>query len=563
MPYLYMTVGPNEGSRHELREGEYLIGRHPDCHIVVSVGAASRQHAKVVCTGDRVTVEDLGSRNGTHVNGKLLSREHVLSEGDQLRICEVEYRFQSDAAPAFLGPESSNRLMDDSPSGINVMLVDDGGGDTSAPSGIEIVRDASGTVRVDAGADVKLAALLEISRSLGGRLVLDEVFPSTLESLFRIFPQADRGFIVLETSDGKLIPRWAQTRRADDQDEAIRISSTIIRQVMNSREPMISLDAASDDRFEMSESIADFRIRSMICTPLLDAEGEAFGALQIDTMDQKNRFSEKETDLLQAVAVQVAVAIRNAKLHEQTMQQAAVEQDLQLANDVQSAFLPGTAPSVDEYEFHSFYRAAHHIGGDYFDYIHLDDGRIGIVIADVVGHGVAAAMYMAKLSAETRFCLASEADPAIAIARLNQRMSALPVEQFVTFLLIVLDPNSHSMTIVNAGHMPPIVLATDGTLSEPGEEESGVPIAVIDDMDYESVTVPIKPGDMAVMYTDGINEAMDKNDEEFGMQCVRAAVMAGGSAQDIGNRILSGIEDFAAGAAQFDDMCIVIMGRKA
>lgn len=566
MAFLTTITGPSKGAKHEISPGEIIIGRHPECKIVVEVGAVSRHHAKIVQSGDAIHLEDLKSRNGTFVNGQLISGSHALREGDQIRICEVEFSFHTGEQPGFMGPESTTGLLKDSgASGFGVVLVDDEASDPDSDSSsggqVEVSKDSSGVVRLDAGTDAKLRALLDISRSLGGQLVLDEVLPATLESLFRIFPQADRGFIVLETPDGKLVPRWAQNRNKGEEG-TVRISRTIIRQVMNEGTPIISLDAASDERFEMSESIADFRIRSMICAPLIDSDGKAFGALQIDTMDQKNRFNAIDIDLLSSVATQAGVAIHNAKLHENALQQQAVEQDLRLANDVQHAFLPLTAPDVPGYQFHSFYRAAHHIGGDYFDYIDLGEGRIGIIVADVVGHGVAAAMYMAKLSAETRFCLASEPDPAKAIDKLNERMCALPVEQFVTFLLVVLDPGENTMTIVNAGHMPPIVLSSDGkTLSEPGEEESGVPIAVMDGFEYERITIPIQPGEMAVMYTDGINEAMDINDEEFGMERVRAAVLAGGKPEVIGERILGEISTFAGNAAQFDDMCIVILGR--
>ncbi|QDS90092.1 Phosphoserine phosphatase RsbU [Rosistilla ulvae] len=564
MAFLSTISGPSKGARHEIPPGEIIIGRHPECKVVVEVGAVSRHHAKIVRSDDAIQLEDLKSRNGTFVNGQLISGLHTLREGDQIRICEVEFSFHTGEQPGFMGPESSTGLLNDSGgSGFGVVLVDDDGSDADLESSsgqVEVQKDSSGVVRLDAGTDAKLRALLDISRSLGGQLVLDEVLPATLESLFRIFPQADRGFIVLETPDGKLVPRWAQNR-SKSEEGTVRISRTIIRQVMNEGTPMISLDAASDERFEMSESIADFRIRSMICAPLIDSNGKAFGALQIDTMDQKNRFNAIDIDLLSSVATQAGVAIHNAKMHENALQQQAVEQDLRLANDVQHAFLPMSPPDVEGYEFHSFYRAAHHIGGDYFDYVDLGEGRVGIIVADVVGHGVAAAMYMAKLSAETRFCLASEPDPAKAIDKLNERMCSLPVEQFVTFLLLVLDPKEHTMTIVNAGHMPPIVLSPDGKLSEPGEEESGVPIAVMDGFEYERITVPIKPGDLAVLYTDGINEAMDINDEEFGMERVRAAVLAGGKPEVIGERILAEISDFAGNAPQFDDMCIVILGR--
>jgi serine phosphatase RsbU (regulator of sigma subunit) len=238
--------------------------------------------------------------------------------------------------------------------------------------------------------------------------------------------------------------------------------------------------------------------------------------------------------------------------------------------DVQQAFLPAKPPHVPTYRLESYYQAANHIGGDYFDYIELPDGRYGVVVADVVGHGVAAAMYMAKLAAETRFCLASEPDLAKAIERLNNSMSGLHVERFVTYLLVVIDPTSETLSIVNAGHMPPIIRSSaDGTISEPGEEESGLPIAIDEGMEYEVTTCEFREGDLAVMYTDGINEAMDINDEEWGTEplrdIVRNALVVPGSgttaASAVKDQIIKEVFKHIGKAVQFDDMCMVIIER--
>ena len=221
----------------------------------------------------------------------------------------------------------------------------------------------------------------------------------------------------------ELVPRWIKTRH-EDQQETFRISRTVMREVMESKQAIISLDATSDERFEMANSISDFRIRSIIVAPLLDSDGEPIGAIQMDTLDSKRQFEAKDFEILAGIASQAGVAIQNAKLHEQLVQQQRVEQDLELARNVQQAFLPSKHPDPAGYEFYHYYLPADQIGGDYYDYIELADGRLAIIVADVVGHGVAAAMLMAKLSAETRFLLASESDPASAITILNQRITA-------------------------------------------------------------------------------------------------------------------------------------------
>jgi serine phosphatase RsbU (regulator of sigma subunit)/pSer/pThr/pTyr-binding forkhead associated (FHA) protein len=561
MPFLSTNTGDSNAERFELTSDETSIGRHPECNIVVEAGAVSRFHAKVTRKGDDFAVEDAGSRNGTFLNGQMLQGAELLREGDRIRVSDVEFVFHHDAVPEFAQP-SSEMTFDGSNFGI-MMLEDSDSTEHLSAARVEYRSSVDG-LKMSATPEAKLEALMQINSNLGNALSLDEVLPKVLESLFAIFPPADRGFVVMEGPDGELVPRWVKTRQKTDETETIRISRTIIKKVMETGEAILSLDATEDSRFNSAESIADFSIRSMICAPLRDGDGKTFGALQIDSTQGRGQFKDDDVDLLAGVATQAGVVINSAKMHEQALIQREVEADLKLAKDVQQAFLPKQAPSIEGYRFSSFYKAAHHIGGDYFDYISLPDGRLGIVVADVVGHGVAAAMFMAKLSAETRFCLASQPDLAKAIEQLNDRMSALEVDRFITFLLCVIDPKCDKATIVNAGHMAPIIWNPRAkTISEPGEEESGLPIAIDTGMDYEAVEFEMKKGDIALMYTDGINEAMDARDEEFGIENVRNLTAQGGDADTISQRIVQAVLQHVGDAPPFDDMCMVIIERTA
>lgn len=566
MAFLCITAGNGQSDRFELVETETTLGRHPDCTIVVEAGAVSRYHAKVTKNGLEFSVEDSGSRNGTFLNGQLLTGPVVLKQGDRIRVSEVEFEFQADPQVPEFARAGSEMTFDGANFGI--MMVDEneterlGSSPVGASASRVEFRSSIDGLKMIATPEAKLEALMQINRNLTGALAVDEVLPKVLSSLFSIFPAADRGFVVMETPDGKLIPRWVKMRSAHDETETIRISRTIIREVMNTREVVLSLDASEDSRFDSSQSIADFSIKSMICAPLLGADGKAYGALQIDSTQGRGQFREEDTDLLAGIAAQAGIVINNARMHEAALHQREVEQDLKLATEVQQAFLPQSPPDATGFRVRSFYKAANHIGGDYFDYIHLADGRVAIVVADVVGHGVAAAMFMAKLSAETRFCLASIPDLAKAIEKLNDRMSRLHVERFITFLVIVVDPTSESVSIVNAGHMAPLVRKVDGgPICEPSEEESGLPIAIDDGMQYEVVEFTFDVGDLAVMYTDGINEAMDAADEEFGIDRLRELTAMPGDADTVKERIVTAVLDHVGNSPPFDDMCMVVIER--
>ena len=562
MPFLSTNSTSAESDRFELADPETSIGRHPDCHIVVDAAAVSRFHAKVTRQGEEFLVQDAGSRNGTYLNGQRLAAPQVLCEGDRIRVSEIEFVYHVGAVPQFAQSSSASEMTFDG-TNFGIMMVDDESDDTEQLSNARVeYRSSADGLKMSATPEAKLEALMAINSNLTNALALDDVLPKVLESLFTVFPSADRGFVVMKNNRDEMIPRWVKTRKKNDETETVRISRTILKTVIDSGEAILSLDAADDARFDSSESIADFSIRSIMCAPLCDGEGKPFGVLQIDSVHGRGQFREDDLDLLAGVASQASVVINNAHMHEKALAQQEVEQDLKLATEVQQAFLPQNSPDVKGYRLSSFYKAAHHIGGDYFDYISLPRGRVAIVVADVVGHGVAAAMFMAKLSAETRFCLASEPSLATAVEKLNDRMSDLQVERFITFLVVVIDPLSDSAVVVNAGHMAPIVRsASDKSISEPGEEESGLPIAIDSGMDYESIKFQMDVGDVAVMFTDGLNEAMNSADEEYGIDRVRELTAKGGSAEEIKDRLVKDVTDFIGDAPPFDDMCIVVIER--
>ncbi len=562
MAYLTTTNGPQAGRRYELKQSVCVMGRHPDCQVVVDVGAVSRHHAQIVVVGTEFFVEDLKSRNGTYLNDNLIQGRSPLSNGDTVRVCDVEFRFHNEA---FSASSASDALTGSgSSSGVKgTVLFDDELQDSSSTIMSKLdISSNKGRVQLTASPEAKLNALIEITRNMGKCLKLDEVLPGVLESLFKVFVQADRGFIVMRNAKDELIPMWTKSRR-EDEDDTIRISRTIVRQVMESREAILSADAASDARFEMSQSIADFRIRSMMCAPLLDSEGVALGVLQVDTLDQRKRFQQEDLEVLASVATQAGVAIDNAQLHENALHQLEIQRDLEVAREVQKGFLPDTPPQLDGYEFYNYYEPANHVGGDYFDYIPLPDGRVAVIVADVVGHGIAAALLMAKMSAEARFCLASEPRVDIAVNRLNDAMSGLQIDRFVTMIMVVLDPKTHEVTVVNAGHMAPLRRLQDGTLEEPGEDIAGLPVGITDGMEYEVLKFTLGQGEMLVLYTDGVNECMNEAGDMYGIDRMREQVTAlkDASPAELGQAIMNDVLQYQGNATQFDDMCLVCFKR--
>jgi serine phosphatase RsbU (regulator of sigma subunit)/pSer/pThr/pTyr-binding forkhead associated (FHA) protein len=560
MAFLELLKGSVPGARFELNGEQAVIGRSADCEVPIDVPAVSRRHAAIVNSNGRFFLEDLESRNGTFLNNRRLAEKEraPLRDNDRLLICDHEFRFHDRHAAAALDPmrnieESSiAELVDDTetPSRASVMATLD-------------VSGGSASWGLTAKPEVKLAALVEISTALGQTFAVEEILPKLLDSLFKIFVQADRGFVVMRPkADGPLVPVAVKSRRAGDE-ERLRISRTIVEEAMKSKKAILSADAASDERFGMAQSIADFSIRSMICAPMMGTDGLPLGVIQIDTLNQRARFNDQDLEVLASVASQAAIAIDNAKMHEQVLAQRAMQRDMELARRMQRTLLPSKPPEVPGYFFFDYYQPARHVGGDYYDYVQLPGGRYAVIVGDVAGKGVPAALLMARLSADVRFSLASEKDPAKAVQQINEGFAHHDwQDKFVTMIAAVLDPQTSEMTMVNAGHMAPFLRQRGGNVEEIGEEAAGLPLGVAPGFEYESYSLKLEPGDLLTIFTDGFSEAMNSERELYGLERLKTQLASPKvHVVDFGKHILDDVSRFVNGYDQSDDMCLVCFGK--
>jgi len=565
MALLEHLNGERAGEQLQLPPQRSILGRHPECDIILDQGAVSRQHAQITFVDGQYVIEDLRSRNGTLVNGQLVQSPQALCDGDEVKICDHTLAFHTDSLSAAV-PVGAGVLGEGSGHGADPFEVTEDTAKVSNSSTVmwKIDLAATDTARLAVRPETKLRALIEITQNISRAIAIDEILPKVLDSLFNIFSQADRGFVVLCTPEGRLIPKAFKQRQGQEQEGA-RMSRTIINEVVKQKQAILSADAASDARFELSQSIADFRIRSMMCAPLVTGEGNVLGVIQIDTLDQRSRFTNDDLEVLASVASQGAFAIDNAQLHEKQLQQQKVQADLNAARQVQKNLLPTAPPTVEGYQFFDFYEAANEVGGDFYDYIVLRDGRVAVVLADVSGKGVAAALVMAKLSAAVRYCLASEPSASKAVDRINENFCSSGWEgRFATFVLALLDPKTNKVAIVNAGHMPPFIRRADGTIEELAPEIAGLPLGVTDGITYESAEITLAAGEMITLFTDGISEALNPANELYTLQ--RLQKVLGGAADNattMGRAILDDVKRHAANRAQSDDMCLVVFGRNA
>jgi phosphoserine phosphatase RsbU/P len=569
--FLQIVKGSRPGQILELRGERMVLGRHPSCEIVLDNAAVSRQHAQITNRHGHYFLEDLRSRNRTYLNGTPVDERTPLSDADEVKICDIVLQFFSSAQPPLSDPAS-----DDGSSPGRLGAPDEQKAAKTVLGGLPEEDDAlmqssiittlnaktAATQRLGVKSEVKLRAILEISNALARTLRLDDVLQGLLDGLFKVFPQADTGFVVLaDREDGKSLVRASQAR--GDTTGSVRISNTIVKNVMESGEAILSADALEDSRFNASDSLDGLAIRSMICVPLLGQEGRALGVIQLDTKSLRHQFTQTDLDVLVSVGAQASLAIENARLHEDLLQRSDIERELRFATQVQLGFLPEHRPNPPGYEFFDYYEPARRVGGDYFDYVVMPDRRIAIGLADVAGKGVPAALLMARLYSAVRLHLFTQPTPGKVLSALNQDIHSQGMgHRFVTFVLLMLNPETHELTIANAGHLPPIVRSPDGKVASLGRERSGMPLGIRPNQDYGEFMLPVEPGTALTVCTDGITEAMNPASDLFGRARLEEFIASEpGSAEQLVKGIVTEVDRFCGHLPQRDDMCVVCLRR--
>ncbi len=552
MPKLMILQG-GQAIPSDLTQDEVVVGRLPECDLQLESNMVSRRHAKLLRQGSEYAIEDMGSGNGTFVNGKRIEGLTKLKHGDRLKL-----------GPILLRYESANKGTDDPLSEIGSFTVDMSA-ENESNTIMGVAENTSGFGMLDVQPEAKLKAVIEISRSLAGTVDLEKLLPKLLDTMFSIFPHADRGFILLQDEQtGQMVPRAIKHRKQGD-DESIKLSRTILNTVLKERKGILSADAASDARFEASESISNLTIRSMMCVPLLSLQGEPMGVINIDTQNPFSQFRQEDLDLLLAVAGQAALSYETAKLMVTYAEKEKQDNEMRIARNVQHALLPEHLPEIADYEFFASYEAAQAVGGDYYDIIMLEDDKVCLAFGDVAGKGVPAAIVMSRLSSVVRSTMVHVKDVGVAIGEINNHMCAKAVEgRFVTMVLMILDLKTHEFTLVNAGHMSPIFLKADKSLEEFSDETVGLPIGVLEDYPYEVVRHTLEPGEIATIYTDGVSEAMNFENELYGIDHLKEVILsAPPSATEIGQKILADVKRHADGRPQNDDITLMSFGRKS
>ncbi len=524
-------------------EGDTLVvGRSSKADLVLSDRFLSRQHARFYREGDGWMVEDLGSRNTTLLNGRPLAVPSRVSPGDLVKLSETVISVEGfDSAPP--RPKGEDNIR------------------TSSSDTI-VLRSASELLvaaeRESAG---RLKLLNEVHRALAAPLSLEELLEAILDRTFA-YLGPEEAVIFLKKPYGGV--ERAASRRLPSARGDFFYSRSLEIEVGEKGQAALVLDAQTDERFAAAESILSSGVRSLMAAPLLDSAG-SLGMIVLSSRIHVRRFSEQDLELLAALGSVAALRIRNLSLAEEGARRRALEKEMALAREIQLALLPEHLPEIPGYSVFAANDASRAVSGDFYEFQGREEGdEQVIVIADVSGKGMAASLLAASFDALLMGPIEVGQPPDVICAKISRRLfMKTPPERYVTAFITALDPASGRVAYTNAGHNPGLLVRADGTVQQLGA--NGPPLGLFPAVEYERGEVTLGPGDLLLLYTDGITEAANPATEEFGLERLQSVVL--GHAKDplvaLGAWIENAVEVFADGTPYGDDRTMVMLRREA
>ena len=512
----------------------FTIGRRSKSRLCLVGTDVSRDHAEIAHDGDRFILRDRQSRYGTFVNDQAIV-ERPLVHGDRIRLGRsggVELLFLVDDL-ASLAPSRGSR---------------------SASSSVENLR--------------QMAALLEGLRALGSGHVLDEVLALVLDAAIEV-TGAERGFIMLANAEGALQFTLARARgRVTLPGKTWDTSLKIPERVFTTGETQIVSDLRDENVASAHSGTVALGIRHVLCAPLrlvryLQEAGAApeqrrIGVLYLDSRDKGTLLSPTTRTGVETLATEAAVAIENARLYRETLKKARLDQELRIAAEIQQGLLPEPRYIRAGVEVVGASIPCRSIGGDFFEYIELPSGDFGFALADVAGKGPPAALLTAALQGMFTAHAASEGGQAATLARVNQALMRRAVQNRFATMAYGIVSRDGQLTYCNAGHNPPM-LFTRGRVER--LEEGGLVLGLFGHAQFAQATLSLDPGDVLVAFSDGVSEAIDVAEEEFGdgriVSCIGPNLHLEPAA--LLEHLFAAVRQFSEGTVQRDDVTALVL----
>jgi serine phosphatase RsbU (regulator of sigma subunit) len=546
-----LRIVPAHGDpfEHQLEGESVVVGRSSSADLALADRFLSRRHARLFSEGESWFAEDLGSRNGTLVNGTAIQEPTRLQPGDELRlsgsvisILTEDGKAKSTTASSDLGTHTVFRKATE--------LIESQS--SSATAGLQAPEEVRRQTE-------RLKMLNDVHRALARSIDLSELLQMILVRAFEHL-EPEEGAIFLKTDEEGY--NRAAARSVSGIESDYLYSQTLVSEVAEKGLAALVLDVETDERFAAAESILSSGVRSLVAAPLLDAEGP-LGMIVLNSRVHKRQFKEEDMELLVSLASVAAMRIRNVALAEEAAERRRMEEELKLARQIQVTLLPSELPDVDGYEIRGGNIPSRGVSGDYYRVVdRLEGSECVFIIADVSGKGIAASLLTASLEALMAGPI-EVGQPAEEIcSKVCRRLFArTPPAKYATSFLAVLEPKTGKITYTNAGHNPALIVRADGKVEELGP--TGLPIGLMEDGNYTEGQTKLGTGDLMVLYTDGITEAADPEDEEYGLERLAAACIEhrDKALDEIAGEIDADLDGFAQGVPYADDRTLVMARR--
>jgi serine phosphatase RsbU (regulator of sigma subunit)/pSer/pThr/pTyr-binding forkhead associated (FHA) protein len=540
-----VVIEPN-GVRREvlISTTPYRIGRQAGNELTLRDSRISRQQAQILAVDGGMVLEDMGSRHGTYVNGQKTLR-HELKAKDQ-----VDFGMADSYKLLFLGEGATIE---------------------------ELVERVEAPAPAHSGSRelYHLGVLLEVARTLGTGLSLEDVLTAVVDAAIQV-TGTERGVLLLANEAHELqmiVARDSQhgTLRPDQ----VQVSQSVVKRVAQTRRELIVSDTGDENGMSQQESVARLELHTVIAIPVdklpvietLDAtistrQGELLGVLYLDSHAASSAFSDLDREVLRTLAREAATVVENARLFASSRAMQRLDHEIEIASEIQKHLLPKSLPNLPDVAVAGSTLSCHSVGGDCFDVIELGGGRHGFFVGDVSGKGISAALLATLLQGVFFTTAAMDISLPGVFSRVNQYLCERSGEdRYATVFYGILDKLGR-FEYVNAGHVPPLLKRKAGGLE--GLGSANFPVGMFAEAEYQTARVQLEAGDFLVIYTDGVSEASNTQSELFEEARLRVIIenFNGQTVHQLGDAIREGMRVFTEGAAQSDDITILVIEYK-
>lgn len=403
----------------------------------------------------------------------------------------------------------------------------------------------------------ELSILNELSIAIGSTMKVEEITKLIISRCIKRIGVEQGAVTLLKEDRDEPFKTFVRVIDKKQEDIPYRLGMSLSGWMLKNQKPLLINDISTDERFS-KVSLETGKIKSVLSVPL-KVKNKMIGLISLFNKKGEG-FTQEDLRLLSIIAIQSAQTIENARLYEEERKLLDLEEDLRTAWHIQQSLLPQENPVIEGFEIFGLSIPAKQVGGDYYDFIQIDNSRLGIVIADVSGKGTSAALLMANLQASLRGQALMNRNVKDTVTKVNFMLSRfMDMGKFITLFYGILDIKNKTFTYTNAGHNFPFLLDKDGNIKR--LEKGGIVLGTLDNFVYEEETVQLKPGDLLLLYTDGITEAMNEEDEMFEKERLLKLLKdnQGISAQKLSRKIVDSVLSFQGSLPQGDDMTLVLV----